>query len=425
MSRRLVDPLAAYLMQRLREVQQRLGEAVSDAGNSDVRFALALDSMGMVEYLSILGEDCGCAPEHIEQCANHEFGTLAELAVVMERAGLVPRRRAEPAPVPAPAGRKLPEGGWLAATAVRLPQTIQSGDFLNAAIERPHGWIERHAGIEQRAVWAEKDPLDAAAEAGRQCLERAGLQSAEVEVLLVTSEAPPVLSGLAAALHYRLRLQTTAPSLEMGGACTGFLAALWTAQGLLARHATVLIISVEAATRFLRLAPGPAGEAAALFGDAAAAAVVSRHSLCGKAVPIGAIRLATDGSMGGLLRVDWDPARGLELGMHGVELAGRAVHILADAVEGLAAIEAMPVAQLSAVVVHGGNGRLPGLLAAKLQLPPDRVWSQTRTTGNLGSASLPVAWMACEPMQGPAIWAAVGAGLTGGAAYLGRSDSAV
>ena len=45
------------------------------------------------------------------------------------------------------------------------------------------------------------------------------------------------------------------------------------------------------------------------------------------------------------------------------------------------------------VVVHGGNGRLPLLVARQLGLPAERVWSETASTGNLGSASLPVAYM--------------------------------
>ena len=48
--------------------------------------------------------------------------------------------------------------------------------------------------------------------------------------------------------------------------------------------------------------------------------------------------------------------------------------------------------QLAAVVAHGGNGRMPALLARRLGLPPEQVWSETAKTGNLGSASVSVAW---------------------------------
>jgi 3-oxoacyl-[acyl-carrier-protein] synthase III len=57
----------------------------------------------------------------------------------------------------------------------------------------------------------------------------------------------------------------------------------------------------------------------------------------------------------------------------------------------------------------------------QLNLPPERIWSQTANTGNLGSASLPVAWaMHPERPTGPIAWAAVGAGLTWAAALTGE-----
>ena len=64
------------------------------------------------------------------------------------------------------------------------------------------------------------------------------------------------------------------------------------------------------------------------------------------------------------------------------------------------------------------NSTLPSVpLSGKSGLPPERVRSETAHTGNLGSASLPVAWAASSPApQGPVIWTAVGAGLTWGAA---------
>ena len=106
--------------------------------------------------------------------------------------------------------------------------------------------------------------------------------------------------------------------------------------------------------------------------------------------------------------------------MSGFELASRAVEVMAQSVRDLADQHDLKVPDLAAVVAHGGNGRLPALLARKLDLPAEKVWSETPTTGNLGSASLPVAWAAHQPVpSGPVIWTAVGAGLTWGAALLG------
>jgi 3-oxoacyl-[acyl-carrier-protein] synthase-3 len=214
-------------------------------------------------------------------------------------------------------------------------------------------------------------------------------------------------------------------ALEVGGACTGFLAALWLARSLLAQTGAVLVIALEAPSRYLDLAPGRAGEAAALFGDAAAACLVCDQSTGREAVPLRAVVLGTDGAAGPLLQVQRAPSGRIELAMDGERLAGRAVRAMAGSVRDLVQEHGREVRELDAVVAHGGNGRLPALLARQLGLSPERVWSETRRTGNLGSASLPVAWSAHEPpTTGPVAWVAVGAGLTYAAALTGTDRSA-
>ncbi|HEV3255763.1 MAG TPA: 3-oxoacyl-[acyl-carrier-protein] synthase III C-terminal domain-containing protein [Gemmataceae bacterium] len=426
------EHLTAYVLNRLRLVQQESGQEGADPTDPDARLADVIDSMGMVELLAVLADDCGVKPEAIEECVHRSFGTIAELAAALQAAGLAPRPSSADS-MPAQAARQTTTalaGGhtedgpartaWLAATAVRLPDAVQTAAAINAAIHRPAGWLECRAGIQQRRVWGEQDPLAAAAEAGRDCVGQAGLAIEDIGLLLVTSEAPPLLAGLAAALHARLDLPPGAVSLEVGGACTGFVAALWLAQALQPHTGAVLIVSVEAPTRHMQLRPGPAGEAAALFGDAAAAAVLCEEASNRGAVPLLGVALGADGRAGGLLQVRPAEIAGVEVFMDGGALAGRAVHAMAQAVRDLARDHGRTVAGLAAVVAHGGNGRMPALLARKLGLPAERVWSETGRTGNLGSASLPVAWAAHQPgPDGPMAWTAVGAGLTWAAALTG------
>jgi 3-oxoacyl-[acyl-carrier-protein] synthase III len=304
---------------------------------------------------------------------------------------------------------------WLTAVTVRLPDTIQPAGALDQALGRPDGWFEQHAGIRQRRIWGEQDALMSAVEAGQECLTRSGLLPEEVGVLLVTSEAPPLLIGLAAALHHRLELRPTTPTLEVGGACTGFLAALWLGHHLLPRTGAVLTVAVEAPSRHLRLQPGTAGETAALLGDAAAAAVLSPEPLTGDAVELLGVLLGADGSGSDLLRVA-PAAVGVEVLMNGPALALRAVPILADGVRTICEQHRIDLNELAGVIAHAGNGRMPALLAHRLGLPAEMVHSLTAENGNLGSASLPVAWAMRRPPPGAVAWTAVGAGLTWAAA---------
>jgi 3-oxoacyl-[acyl-carrier-protein] synthase III len=125
-----------------------------------------------------------------------------------------------------------------------------------------------------------------------------------------------------------------------------------------------------------------------------------------------------------LLLVERGKTGSYELRMQGVALAGRAVRAMAQSVRELVERHGLKVADLDAVVVHGGNGRLPSLIALQLDIPAERIWSQTALTGNVGSASLPVAWASqVNHPRGQVAWTAVGAGLTWAAALTGQPES--
>ena len=415
-----LENLTEFLLEQVRQVQRNLHLDSGPDLNSETALGDALDSMAMVEFLALVSEACGVKPTGIEECVARRFTTVNALARAMETAGIAPRPTATPACrfVPQLSNNSTPPA-FLASSILRLPQTVQPASELDRLLQRPEGWLARHAGIHSRRVWTHEDPMTAAVETGRECLARAGLLPDDVGALLVTSEAPPLLAGLAAALHHRLDLPPRTVALEIGGACTGFLAALWTARQMLSSVGMVLILAVEAPSRYLKVEPGAAGEAAALFGDGAAACVVGTEPTAAAALPLREVVLGTDGSATSLVRPVLGPSGTVELMMEGKALASRAIAAMTEAVAALLQTHALRVTDLCACAVHGGNGRMPALFARRLGLPPERILSLTPTTGNLGSASLPAAWAEGATNSSPTIWVAVGAGLTWGAALLG------
>jgi 3-oxoacyl-[acyl-carrier-protein] synthase-3 len=131
--------------------------------------------------------------------------------------------------------------------------------------------------------------------------------------------------------------------------------------------------------------------------------------------------LGSDGSAAALIQLGRPAIGGLELHLDGVVLAGRAVRTMTAGVQDCVSRYGLTLAGLSGVIAHGGNGRLPALLARRLGLPPERVWSEVACTGNLGAASLPAAWaMRQLVVRGPVVWTAVGAGLNWGTVLSGR-----
>src|SRR5215831_17351538 len=83
----LAPPHLRHVLGRLREVQQGLGLAPA-ADDPAARLADEVDSMGLVELVAVLAEDCGVRPEAIEQAVGHRFGTVGELAESLAAAGL-------------------------------------------------------------------------------------------------------------------------------------------------------------------------------------------------------------------------------------------------------------------------------------------------------------------------------------------------
>jgi 3-oxoacyl-[acyl-carrier-protein] synthase-3 len=189
---------------------------------------------------------------------------------------------------------------------------------------------------------------------------------------------------------------------------------------LAGEHGRVVIVAVEAPSRYLRIEPGPAGETAALFGDGAAVVVVGTQSASGAFPTIGRIHFWTDGSASDAFRIRLDDRNRLAAHMDGSRLAAAAIHAMAATLNEVLEANRIGIHALQAIVVHGGNGRLPELLARHLSYPPERVWSETTTTSNLGAASIPVAWQSRQPVPtGVIAWLAVAPGLTCAATLLG------
>jgi 3-oxoacyl-[acyl-carrier-protein] synthase III len=433
--------LTEYLLSVLRGVLEDLGIEQSGTLGPDVRFSDVFDSMAMVEFLGIVADDCSCEMSAIEEAVDQRFHTIRHLAEAMQSARLFPRQTtaedaAEPAhagsvgsPMDARTARQLaglrqPRDGrsteprvWLAGSAHRLPRTIQLASELNAEVGRPAGWLERRAGILQRCVWGSEDPVEVSAGCAADALRDARIPRDRVGALLVVSEAPPLAVGLAAAVHERIGLRADAACYETGGACTGFLSALSLARALAPEAGPTLVVSVEAHSRLLPIEMGLYGESAALFGDGCAAVVLSPEAAQPPAARLIDLATFVDGGAGELIRVQPRGTGSYCLEMEGVPLTEFALHALSTATREIAAKHSLSLNKVAAIVAHGGNGRMPAMLARMLHLPAAKVWSEVAQTGNLGSASVPVAWASRKaPPTGHVIWSAVGAGLLWGAA---------
>jgi 3-oxoacyl-[acyl-carrier-protein] synthase III len=414
-----IEQLTDHLMQRLREVQERLG---ADATASpDMPFAEAVDSMGLVEFVGVIAADCAVKPEAIEEAVGRRFSTIADLARALNAARIEPRQQVRQATFAfAQQLQRSPaeQSCWLVEWSVFIPNGRIPTVELDRLLERPPGWLEQHAGIRECWYWQDEDPLERATWIVRSCLETARTRRDSLAALLVTGEAPWRAVGQAASLHAQLGLPPHVPPLEVGGACLGFLHCLWLGQRLARPGMPVLIVAIEAPSSWLSIKPGAEGETAALFGDAIGACLLAADRVPGRTWPLRDLVVGCDGRAGDLVEVDVAESRDVVIRMDGPALALRAVQQLVEIVRQTCDHHGLHPTDLGGVYIHAGNGRMAALVARQLGLSEDRVISTTATSGNLGSVTLLRGVTYRSPAPGPVMLAAVGAGLCWGAALF-------
>ncbi len=129
------------------------------------------------------------------------------------------------------ASYRFDDVGVLSVVACSAPEVITSGDVderLGAYYERAKvrpGLLQSLAGINERRQWNEGTSfMDAAAMAGRQAIEKAGIEPGQIGLLLDTSVSRERLEpSSAVTVHHLLGLDTGCINYDISNACLGFL----------------------------------------------------------------------------------------------------------------------------------------------------------------------------------------------------------
>ncbi len=279
-------------------------------------------------------------------------------------------------------------------------------------------WIVSRTGIRARPVAAPDERLsEFAARAGAAALSRAGVDAADLDLVLVATLTQDSLMPNAAPVVAHAIGADRAGAVDLGAACTGFLSglALGAAQIEAGRAERVLLIGADFTTRIVdwddkRTAP--------LFGDGAGAVVLG--DAAGEIGAIGPIILGADGSGAPAIHIGHEDRK---LRMDGPEVYRHAVARMSEST--LAAVDGagLTLEDIDLFVYHQANGRILRALAEKLQLPSDRVVDVIENLGNSSAATLPLGLAAAE-REGRlrpgarVLLSAFGAGYTWGAGVI-------
>jgi 3-oxoacyl-[acyl-carrier-protein] synthase-3 len=309
----------------------------------------------------------------------------------------------------------LVRGAAVRSVAKAVPATVVPNEPIARRLGIDDHWIVERTGVRERRVAEPGLSLcELAAEAGARSLERSGLAALDVDLILVaTTSQDEVTPNAAPQVAARLGASRAA-AIDVGAACTAFVAALDLACGQIesGRAANALVIGADVLTRFVdpddrRTAP--------LFGDGAGAVVL--HAADRARVRPAVIR--ADGVHRSLINAPRDG----KLFMQGHETYVHAVARMSEVTLEVLRRAGLSPAEIDLFVYHQANSRIIRAVGEQLELPPERVVDVVGRYGNTSAASIPIALAEAEGdtrlRDGTRVLiAAFGAGFVWGGAIL-------
>lgn len=311
-----------------------------------------------------------------------------------------------------------PRPAAVASVGVALPPGVASNAATASRLGVSEEWIVERTGVRERRVSERsEDVVDLAAEASAVAVEKAGIDAADLDlVLAATMSYDRLTPNLGPAVAARIGAER-AGALDVGAACSGFIGALAlaTAQVESGRAGAVVVVGAEQMSRLI----DPLDRStAALFGDGAGAVTVVEGG--NTAGSIGPIVLGQDGARGELVRAEREEAI---LRMEGQDTFREAVRRLSKATIEVLALSELEPDGIDAFIFHQANARILAAVGQRLGINEQRVVNTISRFGNTSAASVPIAL--ADSLQsgllrpgGRALLAAFGGGLTWGAATI-------
>lgn len=321
-----------------------------------------------------------------------------------------------------------------------VPPNVVTNHDLEKIMDTSDKWIRERTGIEQRH-WVKPGSGETGATmgaaAGRQALERAGLEPEDLDMIIYGTLSPDVtFPGNAVFLQHELGLSKKGiPALDIRQQCTGFIYGMAIADTFIrsGQYKNILLVGGEIHSTGLDQST-PGRDVTVLFGDGAGAAVI------GPAVDDTSVVLSThlhaDGSNAEILWVEkpgsrYHPRvthediedRTVYPKMQGRKVFKHAVTRMPQAVmEGMMAND-LKLEDIDIVIPHQANLRINQYMAKMMGLPEDKMHNNIQKLGNTTAASIPLCLndaieLGKVKTGDLVVLVAFGAGLTWGSVFL-------
>jgi len=317
--------------------------------------------------------------------------------------------------------------GW----GMYAPSRILTNDDLSRMVETSDEWIVSRTGIRERRVAADDETTTSlSVNAGRDALAVAGLDPAELDLVIVATCSPDYPLPATSVTVATALGATRAAGFDLQAACSGFLYGVATGSSFIrsGMYRNVLVIGVEILSRFLDWTDR---NTCVLFGDGAGAILLQASDQPGGLL---GFDLFSDGTgyeaiivPGGGTVSPASPTSSSE-GKHYIHMLGREVYKyatrqLADSAVAALRKAGLTVDDVDQFVFHQANLRIIEHVERQLGIPEEKTYLNIEKYGNTSAASVPMALAeavaAGRIKPGDNIlMVAFGAGYTAGAAVV-------
>jgi 3-oxoacyl-[acyl-carrier-protein] synthase-3 len=283
-------------------------------------------------------------------------------------------------------------------TGAYVPDRVLTNVDLERMVATDDAWIVERTGIRERRIAAPGQACsDLGTRAAQQALAAAGIEPADLDMILVaTCTGDQPLPSTACLIQAQLGARRAA-ACDLSAACCGFVYALSVADAYVKTGSRyVLVIGAEVMSA---ITDWTDRGTCILFGDGAGAAVVGPtdgHR------GILSTHLHSDGGLGELICVPGGGStmppnekmlteKAQYLKMKGNETYKVAIKTLEEVARETLSAHGLTVNDIDLYVPHQANIRILKAVAERLQLPMEKVFMNIDRYGNTSAASIPLA----------------------------------
>lgn len=279
-----------------------------------------------------------------------------------------------------------------------LPEHIVTNDDLASTVDTSDEWIRERTGIHERHRAAINEATsDLSFKAATAALADAKVSPDQLDLILLATSSPdqPVPST---ACYLQAKLGCIGiPAMDVAAGCSGFgyamqLGAAAIKSGL---HSRILVVGADCLSRMTNYADR---QSCILFGDGAGAVVIAREG----SVDLLHTSIGADGSAADMIQIfaggSREPATAASVAdsrhtihLHGRDVFKSAVRQMTQCVIDAAKAVGVAPSGFDLIIPHQANARIIEAVGRQLEVGPEQVLIDIAETGNMASASIPVA----------------------------------